>query len=111
MPNVAEDIQEIFRKMPQAFQPEKAPKLSAVIQLNLTGDGGGQWAVKIAGGKISIDETEAASPDLTLTMSAGDYVALSHGEANPMNLFMAGKIKLQGDLGLAMKFSEMFTRG
>jgi putative sterol carrier protein len=37
-------------------------------------------------------------------------VALSRGEINPMNLFIAGKITLQGDMTLAMKFQEMFDR-
>jgi putative sterol carrier protein len=44
-------------------------------------------------------------------MEARDYVALTRGEANPMNLFMSGKIKLQGDMTLAMKFQEMFDMG
>jgi putative sterol carrier protein len=44
-------------------------------------------------------------------MEASDYVALVNGEANPMNLFMAGKIKVEGDITLAMKFQEMFDQG
>ena len=43
-------------------------------------------------------------------MEASDYVALSLGEANPMGLFMAGKIEVQGDVMLAMKFQELFDR-
>ena len=44
-------------------------------------------------------------------MEASDYVALVNGEANAMNLFMAGKVKVEGDVTLAMKFQEMFERG
>ncbi len=108
--SVADDIQEIIEKMPEAFLPDKAADLDAVIQLDLTGDGGGQWAIKIANGGVSIAEGSADQTNLTISMAASDYVTLSHGEANPMNLFMAGKIKLQGDVGLAMKFPEMFAR-
>jgi putative sterol carrier protein len=43
-------------------------------------------------------------------MDTVDYVALSKGEVNPMNLFLGGKIKLQGNMTLAMKFQEMFDR-
>lgn len=109
--SVADDLNEIFGKMPGAFRPEKATDVNAVIQLNLSGDGGGTWQIKIANGQLSAGEGEAASPDLTLSMAASDYVALSRGEANPMNLFMTGKIKLQGDMTLAMKFQEMFDMG
>ncbi len=106
--STADDIKEIFEKMPEAFRPEKAGNLKATIQLDLSGDGGGQWAIKIAGGEISVAEEQANSPDLTLAMAASDYVAISHGQVNPMNLFMAGKIKLEGDMGLALKFQDLF---
>ena len=107
--SVSDDLKEIFNKMPEAFSPEKADGINATIQLDLSGDGGGSWLIKIADGQIATEEGQANSPDLTLGMEASDYIALSRGEANPMNLFMAGKIKLQGDMGLAMKFQEMFN--
>ena len=105
---VADDIQEILSKMPEAFVPEKAANINAVIQLDLTGEGGGQWAFKIAEGALSVEAGPAVSPNLSLSMAASDYVALTMGEANAMGLFMAGKIKVQGDVMLAMKFQEMF---
>ena len=109
--SVADDVQEIFDKMPQAFQADKAAGVNATVQLNLNGDGGGDWKVEIANGQISAEQGNAASPDLTLAMDASDYVALTRGEANAMGLFMAGKIQLQGDMTLAMKFQEMFSTG
>ena len=105
---VADDIQQIMSKMPEAFVPEKATSINAVIQLDLTGEGGGQWAFNIAEGALAIAEGQAVSPNLTLSMAASDYVALTMGDANAMGLFMAGKIKVQGDVMLAIKFQEMF---
>lgn len=108
--SVADDVNEIFEKMPQAFLPEKAANLNATIQLELSGEGGGDWVLKIANGTIAVAPGRTSTPNLTLTMAATDYIALSRGEANPVNLFMAGKIKLQGDMTLAMKFPDMFDR-
>ena len=107
--SVADDVQEIFDRMPEAFQADKAAGMRATIQLLLTGDGGGNWTVKIADGQVNTARGETGSPDLTLQMEAQDYVALTRGEVNPMNLFMTGKIKLEGDMTLAMKFEEMFS--
>ena len=107
---VTEDVREILRRMPEAFVPEKAAGIDALIQLNLTGEGGGEWQIKIANSQISVQEGRAPSSDLTLTMDTVDYVALSKGEVNPMNLFLGGKIKLLGNMTLAMKFQEMFDR-
>lgn len=109
--SVADDLREILDKMPQAFDPEKAGDMEATIQLDLTGEGGGQWVVQVADGQIDLSEGETDSADLTLTMEASDYVALSMGEANPVNLFMAGKIKVQGNAMLALKFQDLFDRG
>ena len=108
--SVADDVKEIFEKMPEAFLPEQASNLDVTIQINLNGEGGGQWMLKIADGQLSVEEGLADSPKLTLTMAASDYVALSRGEANAMNLFMAGKIQVEGDVTLAMKFEQMFDR-
>jgi putative sterol carrier protein len=76
----------------------------------LTGEGGGTWTLTVSNGQLAIKESKANAPDLTLTMAAADYVALSRGEANPMSLFQTGKIRLQGNMTLALKFQEMFAR-
>lgn len=108
--SVTDDVHEILSKMPEAFVADKAGSMKATIQLDLIGEGGGQWVVKIANGTIAIEEGPADLPNLNLEMAASDYVALSLGEANPMSLFMAGKIKVKGDVMLAMKFQELFDR-
>lgn len=109
--STADDLNKIFEKMPEAFLPEKAAGMRAIIQLDLSGEGGGSWQLKIDDGKLATEQGAAASPDLTLGMEANDYISLSRGEVNPMTLFMGGKINLQGDMGLAMKFQEMFATG
>ena len=100
---------ELFAAMPSNFNASVAGDLDATIQFDLTGDDGGLWAVAIADGVCKVNEGTASSPDLTLTMAADDFMAMNRGELNPMNAFMAGKIKLQGDMGLAMKIQSLFT--
>lgn len=101
--------QKLFEMMPKAFNVEKAAGVNAVVQIDLTGDEGGTWAVKIADGQCTVDNAPADDPSLTLTMAAGDYMAMVGGELNPMNAFMQGKVKLKGDMGLAMKFQNLFN--
>ena len=68
--SVADDVKEIFNQMPAAFLPEKAAGMNKTIQINLNGDGGGQWAIKIANGAISVNEGQTDAPNLTLKMDA-----------------------------------------
>ena len=109
--SVADDVNEIFKKLPNAFLPEKAGDIDVAIQISLSGDGASDWIINIADGTVVVEQGQAADPSMTLHMDAADYVALSRGEANPMSLFSAGKIRLEGDMGLAMKFQQMFSRG
>ena len=108
--SISTDVKEIFAKMPEVFLPEKAAGLNKTIVMDLSGEGGGQWTIKLVDGAISIDEGEDGSPHLTLRMAAVDFIDLIHGRANPMNLFMAGKIKVEGDVTLAMKFQDLFAQ-
>jgi putative sterol carrier protein len=45
---------------------------------------------------------------MTLTADSTDFTNLITGELDPMAAFMQGKLKLQGDLNLAMKLTQMF---
>ena len=49
-----------------------------------------------------------ASPHITLTMAASDYLDLVNGKLNPQMAFMSGKLKIAGDMGLAMKMAQLF---
>jgi len=99
---------ELFKKMPQALIAEKAKDVQAIIQIELSGDEGGIWVVNIDDGQCHITTEPVDKPDMAIAMAADDYMAMTRGELNPMNAFMQGKIKVQGDMNLAMKFQGMF---
>ena len=107
MPKVT-SAAEAFAAMPQVFLPENAAGINAVLQFNLSGDGGGDWNVTVADKQVKVIEGVAASPTMTLAMAASDYLAMVNGETNPMALFMQGKVKLTGDIQLALKMQSMF---
>jgi acyl-CoA dehydrogenase len=54
---------------------------------------------------ISHDDNEAAC---TISVSEADFIALVKKELNPMNAFMGGKMKIKGDMGVAMKLQSLF---
>jgi putative sterol carrier protein len=108
MPRV-NSAEEVFALMPEHFLPEQAGNLNAVLQFDLSGDGGGQWVAAIAGGQLTVTKGTVPSPNLTLNMAAKDYVAMVNGELNPMTAFMQGKVKAKGDTPLLMKMQKMFS--
>lgn len=101
---------EIFAQMPEAFLAEKAGDLSATYQFNLSGEGGGDWAVTVAGGACTVVEGQAEKPNVTISMDADDFAKMISGDLQPVVAFTQGKIKLQGDTSLALKLQELFVR-
>ena len=102
-------ISELMDKMPGAFIPEKATGVDAVIHFKFTGAEPGEWNATIKDGKVVIAQgIPHFKPTMTLTADSADYIKIFTGELDGMQAFMQGKIKLGGDLNLAMKLMQMF---
>jgi putative sterol carrier protein len=104
-------VNQLMERMPKAFMPEKAEGVDAVIQYHLTGEEAGDWIVTIQDGQCTVAEGVAENPNMTLTADAQDYKDVITGKMNGMTAFMQGKIKLAGDLNLAMKLPNFFKMG
>ena len=103
-------VHELFAQMPGSFQPEAAAGLTATIQFEITGEGGGTWRVVLDNGALSILEGGVPSPELVITATAPDYVAISTGALNEQLAFMTGRIRAKGNTRLAMKLPRLFKR-
>jgi putative sterol carrier protein len=102
-------VSELMNKMPGAFIPEKAQGVNSVIHFKFTGAEPGEWNAVIKDGKVAVAQgAPASSANMTLTADSSDYVKIFTGELDGMQAFMQGKIKLAGDLNLAMKLMQMF---
>ncbi|MCZ2126981.1 MAG: SCP2 sterol-binding domain-containing protein [Anaerolineales bacterium] len=101
-------VETLMSKMPGAFLPEKAPGLDAVIQFKFSGAEAGDWYAAIKDGKCEVAKGTHPSPKMTLSADSADYVKIFTGEIDGMQAFMQGKLKLAGDLNLAMKLVQMF---
>ncbi len=109
MAEIAENVAQIFDLMPERFLPDQAVDIDAVIQMDLSGDGGSQWTLMIKDGTLSITTGTHTEADMTMSMQASEWLDIANGEANAMALFMQGKIRVSGDIGLAMKMQTMFN--
>ena len=105
---VGDEIKAIFDAMPSQINADAAKGMNSTIQFKLTGDGGGDYYVEIKDGAANVSQGTAASPNMTMTLAAQDYVDLIGGKLNGQMAFMSGKLKLKGDMGLAMKLGSLF---
>ena len=100
--------QQVFDRMAE-LDPSKIQGINAVILFNLSGDGGGKWTLTLADGKAKVEDGETASPSMTLSMDSQDFVAMASGELNATAAFMQGKVKISGDMSLAMRLQSILT--
>jgi len=101
-------IKDFMSKLTAAFIPEKAVGVDASIQLKLTGAQAGDWFVTIKDGKCSTGEGAVASPKLTVSVDSEDFIKIFSGKMDGMQAFMQGKLRLTGDMSLAMKMMGLF---
>jgi len=88
-------------------KPDLIGKINAVYQFNISGAEGGAWSVDCTqpGGAVAMGN--AVAPRCTVSMVDADFLKLVTGKLNAQMAFMTGKIKIQGDMGLAMKLQQL----
>ncbi|XP_069794582.1 sterol carrier protein 2 isoform X1 [Narcine bancroftii] len=67
----------------------------------------GLWVVDVKNGKGSVDFNSEKKADCTITMSDDDLLALMTGKMNPQTAFFQGKLKIAGNMGMAMKLQNL----
>ena len=100
---------EIFTEINNRLQadPSKAANNNAAYQFDLTGDSGGQYHIVFKDGKGDAGSGAVENPNITISMAASDMVDMVTGKLDPTMAFMSGKIKIKGDMGLAMKLQTI----
>jgi|ERR1051325_9519415 putative sterol carrier protein len=101
-------VQETFDAMSSRFRADRAAGTNATIQYEISGDGGGTWNAVIKDGACAVSQGAASNPNLTLQMTAQDWLDMLSGKQSGQMLFMSGKLKVKGDMGLAMKLGSLF---
>jgi len=102
------DVEQIFENLPKNVDLSKLGDFKATIVFSLTGEGGGDYQVNIADGKVTTEKGTAEKPTAKVTMDADDYKNMMSGKLNPVQAFMSGKVRVEGDLNAVMKLQTLF---
>jgi putative sterol carrier protein len=101
----------VVEQLPSRFKAEAAGRTRATVQLELTGEGGGLWWVRIADGTCTVTAGRAERPDARLVVDAYDYVRIRLGELDPVAATMKGQMRVEGRFGVAVTFAKLFRTG
>jgi putative sterol carrier protein len=104
-------LTEIFTRMPEQFDSEKASDVSAVVEWQITDapDGGSdRWQLTIKDGACTCEKEGDADPDVTFNVGPIDFVKLIAGAESGPKMFVFGKLKIHGNLMLAARVQGFF---
>ena len=104
-------LDEVFNRMPTLFRADRAGSTQAVIHWIITGGAGGAsdtYETVIENGACTVTSAPVREPKLAMTMDPVTFLKVVSGDGNPMMMFMTGKIKAKGDLGLAAQVAKLF---
>jgi putative sterol carrier protein len=104
-------IGDVFGMMKTRLEanPAKVANLKAKYQFELSGEGGGTFHANFDNGSFDIGEGATEAPGCTVTIPATDFMSMVEGKLNPTAAFMSGKLKIRGDMGLAMKLQSIIS--
>ncbi|XP_067027835.1 sterol carrier protein 2-like [Acropora muricata] len=101
----------IFDEMEKTLKtegPKLVKKIKGVFRFNIKrGSEEAWWIVDAKNGSGSLKFMAPDKADCTVTISDDDFVELMSGKLNPQTAFFKGKLKLKGNMGLAMKLREI----
>lgn len=104
-------VGELFEKLSTRFESEAAEGLNRTLQWNITDEDPGVWAFEISDGAGRLIPGGVDDPDTTFTTTSKTWVAIAEGRQDAMRAFMTGKLKVKGDMMLAMKVPKLFRTG
>src|SRR5262245_28011954 len=104
------DIKKLFNEdLPAALakNTDEAKSIGAKYQMNVTGEG--EWNIDVSSSGPSC-KPGSGPADCTITIAGEDFQKLMENpQANGMQLFFSGKLKVAGNQMLAMKLQKLFA--
>ncbi|MGH7362481.1 MAG: SCP2 sterol-binding domain-containing protein [Candidatus Methylomirabilales bacterium] len=109
-PDAPADLGAILARLPTALDPVAAAGVEGVVQFLLTGAGGGACFITITRGVCTVGEGRHPAPSVVLTLNAADCTAVITGAVKARVLFDAGRLKVAGNIFLALMLRDLFPR-
>lgn len=94
-----------------AQHPELAKEVDAVLQIEITGEGGGTWTIDLSKEHAppKVIPGEHSKPKVRFRIAHDDFIDLMSGKQRWTDAFVRGKIDVKGNLLTAMKLRKLFA--
>jgi putative sterol carrier protein len=101
-------INTIMNKMQGAFQAENAKGIDTVVQFDIGGENGGKWVLTIKDQQCKVNQGTTPNPKLTFISNEQTFLDIFTGKQDGVKAYMLGKVRMIGDITLALKLPKLF---
>lgn len=101
-------LKAVFASLPARLDQDAAEDVNAVYQFDLSGPEGGHYTLTVRDGACRVEEGQHDDPQVMLSMAGEDCLKVLTGQLSGPSVIMAGRLKVSGDLGLAMRLPSLF---
>lgn len=103
-------IADTFKIMKGSLTPELVKTTQGVYQFDVSGEHPGVWYVDLKNGSGSLGSGEAPSKaDVLMNLDSDTFIKMFSGSLKPTMAFMSGKLKIKGDMALAIKLEKLMA--
>jgi putative sterol carrier protein len=100
-----ESAREFFEGLPGRIDPARAGTLDASYRFDI--EGAGSWRLEADGERAVVTVSDAPA-DCVIRTDENTFLRIVRGEQSPMGAYMTGKVRVEGDLGLALRLRDVF---
>lgn len=99
----------VFDQIRASLSADLVSSVNGVYKFVLS-DTSETWILDLKNGSGSVTQQDGES-DCTMTMTGADFVAIFDGKLSSTQAFMQGKLKIEGNMGVAMKLEKVMKAG
>jgi putative sterol carrier protein len=99
-----ESAQQFFAELGSKPDSSRALDLTASYRFDI--EDAGSWRVDVDGGAVTVSRSQDPA-DCVIGTDEKTFLGVVNGQQNPMGAFMTGKIRVEGDMGLALGLRDL----
>jgi putative sterol carrier protein len=102
------DSEKLIQFVKDSFISENSTGVNTRIQVDLCGEGGGEWYMMIKEQSLDIQTGKAENADAEISISVDDFLGLLSGDLDPLRAFFSGRVRISGDQSAVIKLMSVF---
>ena len=99
-----ESAQQFFDDLQANADATRASDLTASYRFDI--EGAGTWRVEVRAGVVTVEQSQEPA-DCMIATDEQTFLGVVQNQLSPIGAFMTGRIRVEGDMGLALRLRDL----